>query len=79
MNEKYQALFTPRKIGNAVIKNVIVTCPMGETSLFGRFELTGCHFDKEVAILCAKTMPTRYRCGYQENFRQGRRKCRRSR
>ena len=26
-------------------------CPMGGTSLFGWFELTGCHFDKEAAKL----------------------------
>ena len=50
-NEKYQALFTPWKIGNVEIKNRIVMCPMGGTSLFGWFELTGCHFDKEAAKL----------------------------
>ena len=48
-NEKYNALFTPWKIGNVEIKNRIVLCPMGGTSLFGWFELTGCHFDKEAA------------------------------
>lgn len=48
-NEKYDALFTPWKIGNVEIKNRIVMCPMGGTSLFGWFELTGCHFDKEAA------------------------------
>ena len=48
-NEKYYALFTPWKIGNVEIKNRIVLCPMGGTSLFGWFELTGCHFDKEAA------------------------------
>ena len=48
---KYQALFTPWKIGNIEIKNRIVMCPMGGTSLFGWFELTGCHFDKEAAKL----------------------------
>ena len=48
---KYQALFTPWKIGNVEIKNRIVMCPMGGTSLFGWFELTGCHFDKEAAKL----------------------------
>ena len=26
-------------------------CPMGGTSLFGWFELGGCHFDKEAAKL----------------------------
>ena len=35
MNEKYEALFTPWKIGNVEIKNRIVMCPMGGTSLFG--------------------------------------------
>ena len=51
VNEKYEALFTPWKIGNVEIKNRIVMCPMGGTSLFGWFELTGCHFDKEAAKL----------------------------
>ncbi|MBQ7352676.1 MAG: FAD-dependent oxidoreductase [Clostridia bacterium] len=51
MNEKYKSLFTPWKIGNVEIKNRIVMCPMGGTSLFGWFELTGCHFDKEAAKL----------------------------
>ena len=50
-NEKYKALFTPWKVGNVEIKNRIVMCPMGGTSLFGWFELTGCHFDKEAAKL----------------------------
>ena len=48
---KYEALFTPWKIGNVEIKNRIVMCPMGGTSLFGWFELTGCGFDKEAAKL----------------------------
>ena len=48
---KYDALFTPWKVGNVEIKNRIVMCPMGGTSLFGWFELTGCHFDKEAAKL----------------------------
>jgi len=48
-NPKYQALFTPWRIGNVEIKNRIVLCPMGGTSLFGWFELTGCKFDKEAA------------------------------
>ena len=48
---KYQALFTPWRIGNVEIKNRIVMCPMGGTSLFGWFELGGCHFDKEAAKL----------------------------
>ena len=51
MDAKYSALFTPWKIGNVEIKNRIVMCPMGGTSLFGWFEVTGCHFDKEAAKL----------------------------
>ena len=51
MDEKYSALFTPWNIGNVEIKNRIVMCPMGGTSLFGWFELGGCHFDKEAAKL----------------------------
>ncbi len=51
MDAKYDSLFTPWKIGNVEIKNRIVMCPMGGTSLFGWFELTGCHFDKEAAKL----------------------------
>ncbi len=50
-DQKYEALFTPWKIGNVEIKNRIVMCPMGGTSLFGWFELTGCGFDKEAAKL----------------------------
>ena len=46
---KYEALFTPWKIRDVEIKNRIVMCPMGGTSLFGWFELTGCKFDKEAA------------------------------
>ena len=49
MDAKYNALFTPWKIGDVEIKNRIVLCPMGGTSLFGWFELTGCKFDKEAA------------------------------
>jgi len=49
MDPKYEALFTPWKIGNVEIKNRIVLCPMGGTSLFGWMEFTGCHFDKEAA------------------------------
>ncbi len=49
MNPKYDALFTPWKIRDVEIKNRIVLCPMGGTSLFGWFELGGCHFDKEAA------------------------------
>ena len=51
MDQKYESLFTPWKIGNVEIKNRIVMCPMGGTSLFGWFELTGCGFDKEAAKL----------------------------
>ncbi len=47
MNSKYDALFTPWKIGNVEIKNRIVLCPMGGTSLFGWMEPN--HFDKEAA------------------------------
>ena len=51
MDQKYESLFTPWHIGNVEIKNRIVMCPMGGTSLFGWFELGGCHFDKEAANL----------------------------
>ena len=51
MDAKYEALFTPWKIGNVEIKNRIVQTSMGGTSLFGWFELTGCKFDKEAAKL----------------------------
>ena len=51
MDAGYKALFTPWKIRNVAIKNRIVMCPMGGTSLFGWFELGGCHFDKEAAKL----------------------------
>ena len=54
IDQKYGALFTPWKIGNVEIKNRIVMCPMGGTSLFGWFELTGCHFDREAAKLFLK-------------------------
>lgn len=49
MDTKYEPLFTPWKIGNVEIKNRIVLCPMGGTSLFGWMEMTGNHFDKESA------------------------------
>ena len=49
LDTKYQSLFTPWKIGNVEIKNRIVLCPMGGTSLFGWMEHTGNHFDKEAA------------------------------
>ena len=48
MDPKYAPLFTPWKIGNVEIKNRIVLCPMGGTSLFGWMEHTGNHFDKEL-------------------------------
>ncbi len=51
MDSKYNALFTPWRVGNVEIKNRIVMCPMGGTSLFGWFELTGCKFDQEAAKL----------------------------
>ena len=47
MNKKYEPLFMPWKIGNVEIKNRIVQCSMGGTSLFGWLE--PCHFDKEAA------------------------------
>ena len=47
MNQTYEALFTPWKIGDVEIKNRIVLCPMGGTSLFGWMEPN--HFDKEAA------------------------------
>jgi len=47
MNPIYEPLFTPFKIGNVEIKNRIVQCSMGGTSLFGWLE--PCHFDKEAA------------------------------
>ena len=47
MNECYQPLFTPWHIGKVEIKNRIVLCPMGGTSLFGWMEPN--HFDKEAA------------------------------
>ncbi len=47
MNKKFEPLFTPWKIGNVEIKNRIVLCPMGGTSLFGWMEPH--HFDKDAA------------------------------
>ncbi len=47
MRENLNALFTPWKVGNVEIKNRIVMCPMGGTSLFGWMEPN--HFDKEAA------------------------------
>ena len=47
MDKKYEALFTPWRIHDVEIKNRIVLCPMGGTSLFGWMEPN--HFDKEAA------------------------------
>ena len=47
MNEKYNALFTPWKIGNVEIKNRLVQTSMGGTSIFGWLEPN--HFDQEAA------------------------------
>ncbi|MBQ2146465.1 MAG: 2-enoate reductase, partial [Oscillospiraceae bacterium] len=47
MNKQYEPLFTPWKIGNVEIKNRIVQCSMGGTSLFGWLEPN--HFDREAA------------------------------
>ncbi|MDY5083322.1 MAG: FAD-dependent oxidoreductase [Candidatus Limivicinus sp.] len=47
MNPKYEALFTPWKVGNVEVKNRIVQCSMGGTSLFGWMEPS--HLDKEAA------------------------------
>ena len=44
---EFDPLFTPWKIGNVEIKNRIVVCPMGGTSLFGWMEAH--HFDKDAA------------------------------
>ena len=61
MDQKYESLFTPWKVGNVEIKNRIVMCPMGGTSLFGWFELTGCGFDKDPQepefVLCCGLTP----------------------
>ncbi len=47
MKKDYEALFTPWKIGKVEIKNRIVMCSMGGTSIFGWMEPN--HFDKEAA------------------------------
>ena len=47
MDKKFEPLFSPWKIGNVEIKNRIVLCPMGGTSLFGWMEPH--HFDKDAA------------------------------
>ena len=49
MGKKYDALFTPWKIGNVEIKNRIVMCSMGGTCLFGFAEPN--HWDEEAAKL----------------------------
>ena len=47
MRAEYKALFTPWKIRDVEIKNRVVLCPMGGTSLFGWMEPH--HFDKDAA------------------------------
>jgi 2-enoate reductase len=47
MDQKYEPLFTPWKIGKCEIKNRIVMTSMGGTSIFGWMEPN--HFDKEAA------------------------------
>ena len=47
MKQEYEVLFTPWKIGKVEIKNRIVMCSMGGTSIFGWMEPS--HFDKEAA------------------------------
>lgn len=47
MDKKYEALFTPWKVRDVEIKNRIVLCPMGGTSLFGWMKPN--HFDKVAA------------------------------
>jgi len=47
MNKDYEPLFSSWKIGDVEIKNRIVLCPMGGTSLFGWMEPN--HFDEESA------------------------------
>ncbi len=47
MEQKYDPLFTPWKIGNVEIKNRIVMTSMGGTSIFGWLEPN--HYDKEAA------------------------------
>ncbi|MBO5344928.1 MAG: 2-enoate reductase, partial [Clostridia bacterium] len=47
MKKEYKPLFSPWKIGNVEIKNRIVLCPMGGTSLFGW--MTPSKFNKESA------------------------------
>lgn len=47
MQNKYDALFTPMKIGSCEIKNRIVLCPMGGTSVIDG--MMKCGFNKEAA------------------------------
>ena len=47
MQQKFEPLFTPWKIGNVEMKNRIVLCPMGGTSLFGTMRPST--FDKVAA------------------------------
>ena len=47
MNQQYEPLFEPWKIGNVEIKNRIVMTSMGGTSIFGWMEPN--HFDEEAA------------------------------
>ena len=47
MDKQLEPLFTPWKIKNLEIKNRIVLCPMGGTSLFGWMEPH--HFDTDAA------------------------------
>ncbi len=49
MENKYNYLFTPWKIGKLKIKNRIVLCPMGGTSIFGWMKKS--RFDKQAAEL----------------------------
>ena len=52
MQQKYNSLFTPWKIGNVEIKNRIVMTSMGGTCLFGFMEPN--HFDNEASKLLLK-------------------------
>ena len=47
MKKQYEPLFTPWKIGKVELKNRIVMCSMGGTSIFGWMEPN--HFDREAA------------------------------
>lgn len=56
MKQEYEALFTPWRIGNVEIKNRIVQCSMGGTSIFGWMEPN--HFDKKPRGLYLKELKT---------------------